>query len=56
MAKPSSRLKKVETSMYSHPLYSGTQPIIDTEGPVEKFYKYYRVLSASGGRHGAAST
>ena len=56
MAKLSSRLRKVEMSMYSHPLYTGPQRIIDTEGRVEKFYKNYRVLGASGGRHAAAST
>jgi large subunit ribosomal protein L31 len=35
-------LYAVETSMYSHPLYTGTQRIIDVEGRVEKFNKKYR--------------
>ncbi|MBK9308836.1 MAG: type B 50S ribosomal protein L31 [Nitrospira sp.] len=39
---------KVETSMYSHPLYTGTQRIIDTEGRVEKFNKKYRTRTRSG--------
>ncbi|MBM4127589.1 MAG: type B 50S ribosomal protein L31 [Nitrospira sp.] len=43
---------KVETSMYSHPLYTGTQRIIDTEGRVEKFNKKYRGRGAAGGRRG----
>ena len=43
---------KVETSMYSHPLYTGMQRIIDTEGRVEKFNKKYRGRGAAGGRRG----
>lgn len=35
-------LYRVETSMYSHPPYTGTQRIIDMEGHVEKFNKRYR--------------
>lgn len=42
-------LYKVETSMYSHPLYTGTQRIIDTEGRVEKFNTKYRGQRTSGG-------
>ena len=47
---------KVETSMCSHPLYTGTQRIIDTEGRVEKFNKKHRVLGVSEGRRAAAGT
>jgi large subunit ribosomal protein L31 len=35
-------LYAVETSRYSHPLYTGTQRIMDVEGRVEKFNKKYR--------------
>ena len=35
-------LYAVETSMYSHPLYTGTQRIIDVEGRVVTFNKKYR--------------
>ena len=34
-------LAKVEISSESHPFYTGTQKIIDTEGRVERFYKKY---------------
>ena len=49
-------IHKVETSMDSHPLYTGTPRTIDTEGRVEKFNKKRRVLGASGGRRAAVST
>lgn len=35
-------LFKVETSMYSHPFYTGSQRIIDTEGRVDKFNRKYK--------------
>jgi large subunit ribosomal protein L31 len=46
----------VETSMYSHPLYTGTQRIIDTEGRVEKFNKKYGVQRASGSHRADTTT
>ncbi len=49
-------LYKVETSMYSHPLYTGTQRIIDTEGRVEKFNKKYRGKRTSGGARAGLTT
>jgi large subunit ribosomal protein L31 len=40
---------KVETSMYSHPFYTGTQRIVDAEGRVEKFNRKYKTGQKSGG-------
>ena len=34
-------LVKVEISSASHPFYTGTQKIVDTEGRVERFRKRY---------------
>lgn len=34
-------LYKVEISSASHPFYTGTQRVVDTEGRVEKFKKKY---------------
>lgn len=34
-------LFKVDISSASHPFYTGTQKIVDTEGRVEKFKKKY---------------
>ena len=35
-------LVKLEISSYSHPFYTGTQRLLDTEGRVEKFMKKYK--------------
>ena len=34
-------LVKIDISAASHPFFTGTQKILDTEGRVEKFYKKY---------------
>lgn len=34
-------LIKIDISATSHPFFTGTQKILDTEGRVEKFYKKY---------------
>lgn len=34
-------LKKVDISSSSHPFYTGTQRVLDSEGRVEKFNKKY---------------
>lgn len=38
-------LFKVDISSASHPFYTGTQKIVDTEGRVEKFKKKYGKFS-----------
>lgn len=35
-------LFKVDISSASHPFYTGTQKVLDTEGRVERFNKKYR--------------
>ncbi len=35
-------LFKVDISSSSHPFYTGTQKVLDTEGRVERFNKKYR--------------
>lgn len=45
-------LYRVETSMYSHPFYTGTQRIVDAEGRVEKFNRKYRSHRRAEGRQG----
>lgn len=35
-------LYKVDISSSSHPFYTGTQKVLDTEGRVERFNKKYR--------------
>jgi large subunit ribosomal protein L31 len=39
-------LYKVDISSSSHPFYTGTQKILDTEGRVEKFKKKYGTRKA----------
>ena len=34
-------LVKIDISSASHPFYTGTQKILDTEGRVERFYRKY---------------
>jgi large subunit ribosomal protein L31 len=38
-------LFKVDISSASHPFYTGTQKVLDTEGRVERFKKKYRTRS-----------
>lgn len=40
-------LVKVEISSASHPFYTGTQKIVDTEGRVERFRKRYAAAAAA---------
>jgi len=44
-------LFKVETSMYSHLFYTGSQRIIDTEGRVDKFNRKYKTGWQMGASH-----
>ncbi len=39
-------LIKLDISSASHPFYTGTQKLLDTEGRVDKFYKKYGLKPA----------
>jgi len=42
-------LISIDVSSESHPFYTGTQKLMDTEGRVERFRKKYGLATAEGG-------
>lgn len=45
---------RVDISAFTHPFYTGTEKILDTEGRIEQFQKRYRRRGASGGNPAVA--
>lgn len=44
-------LVEIDISSQSHPFFTGTQKILDTEGRVDRFYRKYGFQQPSGGNN-----